>query len=255
MLARLQRIGFFAAILSCASVTFAGAQILYGIDRSGDQLVTINRSTGAGAVVGPLGIAANSAGADFDNSGVLWALIDPESSTESNLYTIDTGTGAATFVVTLDRQITGRGIAFGPDGVTLYTTSGTQVYEVDTGTGATTLIGSMSIGTSNLASSQAGEFYCTSTGSLELMSLDITTAASNPLGVMMGSPATLTCDDGAGKLLSVSSSLYEIDPADGSSVEIGPVGIANAAIVAIAYFDAATPTMRTPWGRLKRLYR
>ncbi len=70
---------------------------LYGVDIVTDSLVRIDPLTGAGTVVGPLGVDANYAqGLDFDDiSGTLyWASY----TTQGELRTIDTTTGASTLV-------------------------------------------------------------------------------------------------------------------------------------------------------------
>ncbi|MGC8763797.1 MAG: carboxypeptidase regulatory-like domain-containing protein, partial [Acidobacteriota bacterium] len=70
---------------------------MYGVDIALDSLVRIDPATGAGTVVGPLGVNANYAqGLDFDDlSGTLyWAAY----TTQGELRTIDTSTGASTLV-------------------------------------------------------------------------------------------------------------------------------------------------------------
>jgi hypothetical protein len=71
---------------------------MYGVDILLDQLISIDPATGAGTVVGALGVDANYAqGMDFDeSSGVLyWAAYTTSS---GELRTIDTATGASTLV-------------------------------------------------------------------------------------------------------------------------------------------------------------
>lgn len=252
-----RRLSLFAlTVTACLGLMPAktSAQLVYGISGQNDVLLRIDRSNGSAVVVGPLGFNAVGVGMDFDNNGVLWALLDESGTAVSNLYTIDTGTGAATFVVTLDQSIAGRGIAFAPDGVTLYSTSANELYRIDIGTGATTLVGNLGFNTNNLASSQSGVFYCTENGTNQLHELDETTAIATPLGVMMGSSASLTFDDAANRLLSGNNQLYEIDPSNGASVLLGNFGIAQN-VVGMAYFDLATPVSGTTWGRVKKLYR
>jgi hypothetical protein len=71
---------------------------------------------------------------------------------------------------------------------------------------------------------------------------------------MMGSSAALTFDDGANRLLSGNNELYEVDPSNGASVLIDTFGIPEN-VLAMAFFDIATPVDRTTWGRVKALYR
>jgi sugar lactone lactonase YvrE len=69
---------------------------IFGYDRSGDhfQLVTINRATGAAAVVGPAS-DLNLIGLDFDAAGTLWGI-----SGTGKIVTFNTATGADTQVTT-----------------------------------------------------------------------------------------------------------------------------------------------------------
>lgn len=76
---------------------------LYGVDIAADTLVAIDKSSGAGSVVGTLGFNAEFAeGLDFDPStNVLYfAAVNNESvfSQPGQMYTIDTATGHATLV-------------------------------------------------------------------------------------------------------------------------------------------------------------
>ncbi len=58
------------------------------------SLYNVDLATGALSLVGPLGINAyDQAGLDFDCDGVLWMLLN-----SGRIYTINTATGAATFV-------------------------------------------------------------------------------------------------------------------------------------------------------------
>lgn len=68
---------------------------LYGLDDGNNALVTINPGTGATTLVGSLGIDIDEPGLDFDASGTLFAIGDG-----TDIYRIDTSTGAATFVAT-----------------------------------------------------------------------------------------------------------------------------------------------------------
>ena len=100
--------------------------VLYGLGGDyNDNLVIMNRSTGAGTPVGPLlTVSLVDGGIDFDGSGVLWGISDP-SDTEtipSQIFTIDTSTGAATVVAIVtdsdDKQLWGfESLAVWPTGI------------------------------------------------------------------------------------------------------------------------------------------
>jgi hypothetical protein len=87
-----------SAILGIAVDPATG--VMYGVDTSGDQLITIDPATGAGTVVGPLGVAVAAIGAlDVDQaSGELVLFADP---TSTKVYTVNKATGAATIVGSL----------------------------------------------------------------------------------------------------------------------------------------------------------
>ncbi len=72
-------------------------------DISGDNLYSLNLTTGAGTVVGPLGIDISYAqDADFDKNTNTLYMAGYQASGESGIYTVNTGTGFATFVGTTD---------------------------------------------------------------------------------------------------------------------------------------------------------
>lgn len=77
---------------------------MYGIDWTSDTLVTIDKTSGAAQVVGPLGVNASiyQGGMDFDPSThtLYWAgfTVGAEGELRSAIYTIDTQTGLATAI-------------------------------------------------------------------------------------------------------------------------------------------------------------
>ena len=74
---------------------------VYALDSVDDTLATVDVATGAITDVGPLG--DNGYGSmSTDASGQLWLLGRPEVPASSESFTIDTATGAATFVATVD---------------------------------------------------------------------------------------------------------------------------------------------------------
>jgi hypothetical protein len=85
-------------LIICLAINCEGQ--LYAVDIASDVLISINTTTGAGTVVGPVNYAANFAqGADFDNAtGILyWAAYS--GSGVSSIRTIDLVTGNSTEVV------------------------------------------------------------------------------------------------------------------------------------------------------------
>lgn len=75
--------------------------ILYGINRDQDALVTISRSTGNATVVGSLGIDYFNGGAEFYN-GTLYAIVQDLGSQTLVFGSINTGSGAFSAIRTID---------------------------------------------------------------------------------------------------------------------------------------------------------
>ncbi len=73
---------------------------IYGVDLVNDSLIRINRLTGAGTVVGPVGIDANYAqGMDYDElNGILYWAAYNNTASQGELRVIDTATGASTLI-------------------------------------------------------------------------------------------------------------------------------------------------------------
>jgi len=109
---------FYRLNPTSGAATFIGAQnqevtglafrsgVLYGLGGDyHDNLVVMNRTTGAATPVGPLGaVTLIDGGIDFDGEGVLWGISDPEDRTNtvpSQVFTINPATGAATVVATV----------------------------------------------------------------------------------------------------------------------------------------------------------
>ncbi|HJU38344.1 MAG TPA: DUF4394 domain-containing protein [Tahibacter sp.] len=78
---------------------------MFGIDTQSDALIAIDKTTGAGTVVGPLGVPITPyAGLDFDEAAnVLYLAVWNSASMQSELRTVDTTTGASTFAAQFHR--------------------------------------------------------------------------------------------------------------------------------------------------------
>ena len=80
------------------AIAFYGSDILYAIDDGDNQLVTLNTTTGALSVIGPLGIATSSEqGLGFDPFGNLFLINEGDES----LYSVNITNGTATFIADL----------------------------------------------------------------------------------------------------------------------------------------------------------
>ncbi len=90
-------------------VLFASLNIVSGGGSGGDHLGIINTNTGVATVIGPFGNCPDTCTLDgieaiaFDAQGNLWGALrtSPGSSGTPGLYLIDTATGSATFVTSL----------------------------------------------------------------------------------------------------------------------------------------------------------
>jgi hypothetical protein len=73
---------------------------MFGVDIVTDNVVSINKTTGVGTTVGPIGFNSNfGAGSAFDELGVWYfASIDAGAGNARNFYTLNTTTGTATLV-------------------------------------------------------------------------------------------------------------------------------------------------------------
>lgn len=82
-----------------------GNGVLYGLGGDyANNLVTIERASGAATVVGSLvAVSLVDGGIDFDGNGVLWGIGDPRHDTclPSQIFTINRATGEATLVATV----------------------------------------------------------------------------------------------------------------------------------------------------------
>jgi hypothetical protein len=104
------------------ALDFAPDGALFGVGYNGSDsvLITINPATGAGTLIGPLGVGEKTEDIAFRPSdGTLFASI------LGNTYTVNTSTGAATLVGSTPGFVDGYGLAF----------SGTTLYMADDDTG------------------------------------------------------------------------------------------------------------------------
>lgn len=105
-------------VSSAYTNNFVGAQTsqLYGIDTALDILVTQANNAGTLGTVGPLGINATAV-SGFDVSGttgVAYAAFLPSGSSQSNLYSINLATGAATNLGQIDGGVIITAISVAP---------------------------------------------------------------------------------------------------------------------------------------------
>jgi len=134
--------------LRVGAIDYGPDDLLYGIgerpDFSGvDVLIRINPLTGAGTEIGPLGVFTDAGFGDmsFRDDGTLFAYNVSNLGPGHALYTVDTTTGAATFLGASGYSFSaGNALSFGANG-TLYlsnTTGGVFLNSLDQSTGAGT---------------------------------------------------------------------------------------------------------------------
>jgi MYXO-CTERM domain-containing protein len=191
----------FSHMTGLAANSVTGA--LYGhvsdLSESGTaQLVSINKSTGAGSVIGSTGTQVSDL--SFDTSGTLYGWTASESGV-NGLITIDLGTAAITFVEPPSLQTSRTGLAF-DSGDDLYLKDWNQLFAVDPLTAQLSSVGSVA-------------------------------GASNLHNVLeFGESGTLFTVSRQGS----QSLLYTLDTADASATLVGDIGIAI--ISALAYEES-----------------
>lgn len=128
------------------ALAFAPGGSLFGVE---SELFAINSATGQKTSIGSLGLRVG--GADFDASGTLYG-VELTTNTAQRLVSIDTTTGLATVVATLDTDIGRIGSVVVTPGGTLTGSafggpSGDILFDIDPSSGAVTNIRSLAAGT------------------------------------------------------------------------------------------------------------
>lgn len=204
---KLVLIGFVTALMSILMLASSvGAQspgpyALFGHDNAHHALIKIDTATGLATVVGPSGFQSGvsamaeargtvpgPAGTEF-SAGTLFGLFRDVATGEDFVVAVDVITGEATKVVQTDRQLDGRGIAFGPDGITLYVVEwpGGALSTVDVATGAVTEVGNTGFASASLEwDPDTGAFFAiTSANSL------ISINPADATATIVGAPGSL----------------------------------------------------------------
>jgi DNA-binding beta-propeller fold protein YncE len=237
------------ALLLLLIPAVAPAQVLYGIDSNNNQLLGINPSTASTVVVGSLGFPATAGSAAFAN-GTLYGLIRDGSDGLDKLFSIDTATGAATALVTVDQQVGGRGMNFSPDNTTVYYTDRNEFWTMDPSTGVSTLIGTMTSAASQMARDDEGIYYVLHSSGLN--TLDPDTGATTFVGTVDQIGAGLSWNPSDGLLYTVAGgNLYTIDPQTAATTLIGNVGFT---CNGLAFDYGPVPAEKNSWGRMKSNY-
>jgi len=246
------------------------AEGLYGIDLSAG-LVYVDPATAAATVIGPLGLAVFSAGADFDCDGTMWAFSSVGAQT-MDLYTVDLATGAASVAKSfaVPGLSTTSGFEYGPDETTPFWRNGASLYRLDPAAGTVHLVGPAGQGVSLTMPASCDQFLggdC-SGDECTLARIDPATAAVTTIGPTGGIAFTSLAAAPDGRLYAHSNgSLYRLDPATGAPTLVGPILVGGESVfepVGMAYgphgvccrpldCGAAAPTAATLWPPNHRL--
>ena len=205
-----------------------GAQtVLYGIDATG-SLVRIDKATGAGTIVGPIGIAGGNAAA-ADSHGRIFT----HSSASDMLVQVDPATGAGTVFLSLTGRPIGygiRGMAFdGQDRLFVAmsraeTTTIDLLATIDMTTGAYTSVGPTGrTDIQGLAFSPTGVLYAAGIFG-GLYSLDTATGAGTVIGGSFQGDDQAIEFDTDGTLYCARINLRTVNLASGASTMVGPIG-------------------------------
>ena len=172
-------------------------QFLFGHNNVTSSITSIDTSSGLGTTVGPTGFSSNASGlatsrgpvpgpAAVDPAGTAFGVLRDAGDGKDYVVVVDTVTGTATKLVQTSSNVGGRGIAFGPDGVTLYLIEGAGgLFTVNTVDGTVSSVG----------------------GSLSAVSLQFDPNSNKFFAIQR-----------------LSQTLYQVDPADGSATQVGAVG-------------------------------
>jgi len=202
--------------------------VMYCTGNDGSSLVRINTATGAGTVVGPIGIGATYAAA-FHPNGTLYTMVDSYSA-NGRLATLNKATGAAT-VVGNPVGITNLMILeFANDG-TLYAASWTtdSLYRINLTTGLPTLVGPLGFpDVMDFAFHPNGTLYAVNDH--DLYTVNLTTGQATHAKTITGATGIMGLTfDPAGNLFATSyrtnSPLYRINLTTGAATSAGSTGI------------------------------
>ncbi len=199
-------------------------------------LITINRTTGAGTLIGPTGISGQ-----FDDPGVPALAIKTNGEmyatdigAASKLYRIDATTGAATVVATTALN-SPPAIAFNGDDILWAVDNSGGLHIVEVSTGSSRLVGPTGVFIKGLAFDPIDGALWGSDASGGVYTIDTYTGAATLVG-NTGLPATPDIHfDGAGDLYGSSggglsgNNLIAIDKGSGIGSVIGPIGYVSVA--------------------------
>ncbi len=221
-----------AAIHAVLAGSALAQTTLYGVGANGD-LVRIDKSTGAGTLIGNSGVGSNAAAAD--SAGRIFS----GGGNADQIILIDPATGAGSVFLTTTGRPAGfgiRGMAFDLSNHLYVALSSADVTvidrlaTIDMSTGAYTVIGPIGrTDVQDIAFSPAGALYGVGVNlGGQLYQIDPTSGAATTIGGgAMGDNTQALCFDTDGTLYASRSSLLRIDPATGAATLVGPTGFTD----------------------------
>jgi len=250
---------FHAAVAALAGLAVAAgtahAQTLYGITITGNELITINTSTGAGTLVGPLSSNMNAFGIAF-RGNKLYAFDD----VADRLRELNPATGATVNTIDVGITISAEGdIVFRSDGLGLLSAQGPpSLYRFDVTAPNSVLVGPLNPPMDGLAFNAAGVLYGLRDNGSALYTVDPATASTTLIGNTGISVPTVNSSGGLafdinGTLFAVVSPwppgpsiLYRLDTSSGAATMVGNVGFNG--VSGLAFQPTASPPSGTPTG-------
>ena len=207
---------------------------LFAHDNFDHTLLKVDTSTGAATAVGPTNFDSGASGMASSRGrvpgpggvlfadGMLFGLFRDEALGADFVTVMDVTTGRATKVVQTQRPIApGRGIAFGPDGVTLYVIEGPSgvLSIIDTTTGAVTKVGDTGFAAASLEWDPDTNSFLSITADNSLIRIDPTDASATLIG-SSGSLGPVTAFRGSTVVRSPTGTWYTINVLTGDLVTI-----------------------------------
>ncbi len=121
-------------------ISFGPGGVLYGMDTTNDNLVQIDVGSGAGTVIGPLGLDVGNCGLAYDcGTDTLYGA----DGTSNQVFVLDSATGAASAFVSTGVPFSAVGLELDNATGLLLASTGADLYTVDPATGTTTYMGAM----------------------------------------------------------------------------------------------------------------
>ena len=244
------------SLAALALVAFAAAPsqgaMAYGVTLIGNQLISVDTTTGAGSLVGPLAANTNPYGlVGFNNQ-----LYTFNSSTDAiNQISTTTGATVASYSLNTGPVLGQGGLAFATATTGFLTTAldpntfnyANNLYSFNLTTGATTLIAQTADTLSSLAYASNGTLYALGQGDGNLYTINPTTGAMTLIGnagLSIGSPVGALTFGPDGTLYGTfDDALYTINTTTGVATAVGDptVGTGFASISGLAFGNGTLP--------------